>query len=220
MNVLEAAFRQLYPERQDAFLFEVKYSAKFSGLNANIRLRGYKMTINLSRKWEEVNDDIKMGLIQSLLNKVFKTRVKTTEMDLYNIFLKRVHVSIPKDKINPLLKKSFDRLNERYFSGLLETANLVWGQKNFSKLGTYEYGSDTITITSVLMEAPEELLDLVVYHEMLHKKHKFSSSSQRNLHHSSAFKAEERKFKEFIDAEKRLTMFLRRKRLGKMFSWF
>ena len=31
-------------------------------------------------------------------------------------------------------------------------------------LGSYEYGSDTITISSVLKEAPLEILDYIMYH--------------------------------------------------------
>lgn len=220
MNILERSFRGLYPDNIDPLLFEVKYSAKFSGFNANIRRKGYKITISLSRKWLEVSEDIQIGLCQHLLNRLYNTKIKTTEMELYTIFLKRVHVSIEKNNIDERLKESFDRMNLQFFLNLLETTNLVWGEKNFRKLGSYTYGTDTIMVSSVLKDAPQELIDLVVYHEMLHKKHKFYETNSKTMHHSSAFKADERKFPDFINAEKRLTQFLRRKRFGRLLSWF
>lgn len=220
MNILEKAYRQLYSENEEVYLFEVNYSGKFSSYNANIRLRNkYKLTINMSRSWQDVHEDIQIGLIQHLLNKIFKTKKKTIEMDLYQTFLKRVHVTIAKDDIDPYLKESFNRVNDEYFEGLMETSNLVFGENSMRKLGSYEYGTDTISMSTVLRDAPHELLDLVMYHEMLHKKHKFKNSSQRTLHHSPIFKKDEAKFKDYELREDQLKNFLRKKRFKRFFGF-
>jgi len=49
-----------------------------------------------------------------------------------------------------------------------------------------------------------------MYHEMLHKKHKFTSSkSGRRLHHSKAFREEESRFDDFKEIDIELKRYLR-----------
>ena len=45
----------------------------------------------------------------------------------------------------------------------MQTPNLVWGKNSFRKLGSYEYGSDTITISKIFLESDKSLLDYVMY---------------------------------------------------------
>ena len=61
-------------------------------------------------------------------------------MELYNLFLKNVHVAIPKTKSDPLLEESFNRANDAYFNGMMDIPNLEWGNDSTSKLGSYHYG--------------------------------------------------------------------------------
>jgi hypothetical protein len=210
--VIKRAFKELYPEKEFRFNPKLRYSAKFNGYNGNISLRGNNLTVSLARNWHDVDDDIKIGLIQILMNKIFKTNVKTLNMDLYNIFLQKVHLSVPKSDIDEELLLSFDRVNEKYLNGNVEMPNLVWGTRSMTKLGSYEYGDDKIVMSTILREAPEELLDLVMYHEVLHKKHKFKTHGKRSSYHTTDFRRDERRFDDYEGAEKRLTAFLRKKR--------
>ena len=124
-------------------------------------------------------------------------------MELYNLFMKNVHLAVPKTKTDEILEESFNSINENYFNGMLDKPNLQWGNASTSKLGSYEYGSDTITISTIFKDARQELLDYVMHHEMLHKKFKFESKNGRHLHHSPEFKKMEAKFKngEFVEKE-------------------
>ncbi|MBR9692917.1 M48 family metallopeptidase [Candidatus Woesearchaeota archaeon] len=97
-----------------------------------------------------------------------------------------------------------------------------------TKLGHYEYATDTISISTALKEAPE-LLDYVLYHEMLHKKHKFTESKGGNTRsHTKAFRDEEKKYRlaDGGEPEKRLATFLgqrKRRKQGisfKIKDWF
>ncbi|MEK6876580.1 MAG: hypothetical protein AABX63_04155, partial [Nanoarchaeota archaeon] len=83
-----------------------------------------------------------------------------------------------------------------------EKPNLVW-HNSVRRLGSYEYGSDTISISRVLLE-DSNLMDYVMYHEMLHKKFKFNSSNGRTCHHTKEFKEMERKFENSIEMEQRI----------------
>jgi predicted metal-dependent hydrolase len=151
------------------------------------------------------------------MNKIFNTKIQTQNMELYEIFLKKIHIAVPKTKSDPLLKESFERVNESYFYGLIEQTNLQWGKNSTSKLGSYEYGNDTITISSIFRNAPIEFLDYVMYHEMLHKKHKFHTKNGKSYHHTRKFKREEKRFRNQEDMEKRMHNFIRQFRRRKSF---
>jgi len=127
--------------------------------------------------------------------------------------MKKIHIAAPKTEIDPILEKSFDRVNYKYFKGFLDKTNLKWGSNSLSKLGSYEYGSDTIVISKVL-GGDYELLDYVMYHEMLHKKHKFTKNKSRSYHHTAAFKKDERAFDGSVLLEKRLKRLLVKERLS------
>ena len=99
---------------------------------------------------------------------------------------------------------------------MIDKTNLCWGQNSFSKLGSYEYGSNTITLSKAL-EEDSELLDYVMYHEMLHKKHKFHSKNGRSYHHTRKIRQDEKEF-ENPDLEEKLKKFLRKKKLVAIFA--
>lgn len=212
MDLIEEAFSELSPDLHQQYSLSVKYSGRFKAYNAHITKRNKELAIKMSKQWRTVNRDIKMGLVQTLLVKMLNLKTTTTNMDLYEIFLKNVHIAIPKDKNHPVLHSSFDRVNERYFSGMLERPNLVWGTESFRKLGSYTYGSDTISISKVLEDSDPLLLDYVMYHEMLHKKHKFHTKHGRSFHHTKAFRDSEKRFPDQEAMEKALEEHLRRRR--------
>jgi len=211
MNLAEEAFQQLYPEKEPNHNFLLKYSAKFKPYNANIRRIGNRLEFNLSRKWLKISKEIQIGLIQELILKIFKDKRKTVNIDLYNSFIKNIHLAVPKTESNPILEGSFNRVNEEYFNGLMEKPNLIFGNHSRRKLGSYEYGSDTIIISKVFLKAPVRLLDYIMYHELLHKQYKFISKNNRNYHHNKEFKRKEEDYKDFRAIEKELNSFLRQK---------
>ncbi len=194
MNLPQKSFNLLFPEKSlENYEFKVKYSAKFKPYNANVKYRNNKFQFNLSKSWKSISPDIKIGLIQSLLIKIFKEKKTTINIDMYNIFMKKIHLAVPKTKSDPILEDSFNRVNNLYFYGLIEQPNLVWNNSTY-KLGSYEYGSDTITISSNLKNAEKEILDYVMYHEILHKKHKFINKYGKNYYHTKEFKKKEKEF--------------------------
>ncbi|MGV8168477.1 MAG: hypothetical protein ACP5N3_00305 [Candidatus Nanoarchaeia archaeon] len=215
------AFSELFPGKEESRDIIVKYSAKFRGYNANVRYSSKEIVFSLSRDWLELSDELKKGLIQHLLIKVYKIPFeKTIEMDLYEKFIsnlgKYAHVEEENDQE---LIESFNRLNKEYFEDLLERPNLVWGQDSFRKLGHYEYATNTIMISNIF-KGETELIDSIMYHEMLHKKQgRRITKTGRSVHHDAKFRAEEAKYKD-KDAEKKITAFIRRKRLRNVFRWW
>jgi predicted SprT family Zn-dependent metalloprotease len=217
--LIEQSFKELFPEKEFKYISKLRYTGKIKGYNGNISLRLNNLTVNLSREWEDISDDIKKGLIQLLMNKLFKTKVITYNIDLYNIFLKKVHITIKKNEQDPILKQSFERINNEYLNGSIEIPNLKWGSRSYRKLGSYDYGKDIIVISTILKEAPIELLDYVMYHEALHKKVKFTHNISRSHYHTKEFKDLEKKFKNFDLIIKQLDNFLRKKKFKSFFGF-
>lgn len=214
MDIAEQAFRELYPEREFNHTIILKYSDKFKDYNGNIRYypMSRSLKIGLSKKWRTIDSEIRMGMIQELMMKILGGRRRTKYVDYYNIFMKKVHLAAPKTKSDPLLEESFKMLNERFFFGTMEQPNLVFIGDSKSKLGSYEYGSDTINISLVMKDAQRDLLDYVMYHEMLHKKLKFYNKNGKSFHHTSEFRELEGKFGDVDELEKRLGWHLASKR--------
>ncbi len=216
-SLIEQGFKELYPNKEFHYISALKYSGKFNGFNANVRLSLNKIELHMSKDWQQISEEIQMGLIQSLLTKIFHKKLGkaliTNNIDLYNKFIKNVHIAIPKEVESEYILQKFNKLNDQYFDGLLEQTSLKWGQFSKNKLGGYEYGSDTIVLSRYLEHAPEEYLEYVLYHEMLHKKHKFSHNNGRSLHHSRAFKADEAKFPRAEKLEKEIPNYIAKKRI-------
>ena len=94
----------------------------------------------------------------------------------------------------------------------MDEPNLKIG-KGINRLGTYEYATDTITISEILI-LHTMLLDYVLYHEMLHKKHQYSSKKGRHRHHSKEFLEEEKKFPNAQELEEELKKLIAKKKWG------
>lgn len=224
-ELIKEAFRQLYPEKEFGYSVSLKYSLKFKPYNANVKMRGSNLIFSLSKDWKKISSEIQIGLLQELLLKILHNddkingkriygKRKTISMELYSLFMKNVHLAAPKIKTDLALEESFDRVNAAYFCGMIDKPNLQWGSGSTSRLGCYEYGSDTITISAIFKDTKKELLDYIMHHEMLHKKFKFQDSNGRKLHHSPEFKEMERMFENRDFLEKEVSRLARRHRQG------
>jgi len=229
MTLIHEAYMRLFDTHEFPYSEVLTYSGHFKGYNANVQLRGKKIEFKLSKKWKGVSRDIQIGCIQELFVKLLKKRGRkipktTLYIELYHYFLRSVHRTIPKTLSDPILENHFNIINDTYFLGILEQPNLKWGSFSLHTIGYYDFGTDTITMSKALhpaVDCPEELLCYVLYHEMLHKKHKFKGSHGRTYSHTKAFREDEKKFDQQILREKQLGKFLsmqrRRKRLLNFF---
>ncbi len=191
---------------------KLTYSGRFKSYNAHLRRTWKLLEVRASREWEDIDRDIQRGLIQSLLSRFYKSAPRTSYIDLYDAFIRNLHKAIINHVQDPLLKASFERVNERMLDGMLGECNLKWSGSSARVLGTYEYASDTIRISKAVAH-DLELLDYVMYHEMLHKKHKFYTAGRRTFHHTRAFLRDEKKFPGRDALERRLSYLCRRRGL-------
>ena len=236
MELVEESFSRLFPGKEFGFEASVDYSGKFKPYNATVRKIGSSLYFSLSRSWESTSDEIVIGLIQHLLVKILRRerfladavkgrKVSSLNMQLYDDFIKGVsEVASVEGSGDEQLESSFARVNETYFFNAVDKPNLVWGSDSFRKLASYEYHTNSITVSRLFQDAPQHLLDYLMYHEMLHKKLKFSSSgSGRVQHHGADFRRLERNFEGSGTIEDELGSFLRSRRrqaqFRQSFSW-
>ncbi|MBI2580637.1 hypothetical protein HYV85_02415 [Candidatus Woesearchaeota archaeon] len=226
MNIVEEAFSRLFPEAAFTYAAHLRYSGRFKPYNATVRKAGSALYFNLSRSWKGTSDEIVIGLIQHLLVKILrkekfflaaaknsaKGKIVSLNMQLYDDFIKGISevAEVDDGGSDERLESSFNRVNEKYFFSLIEKPNLQWGSGSFRKLASYDYHTNAVIVSSLFSDAPEHLLDYLVYHELLHKKLKFSSSGNgRAVHHSSEFRALEQNFDGSNTIEDELNAFIR-----------
>ena len=185
--------------------FDLRYSGRFSDYNAQVKKNNNTVVFSISNKWKGISDEIVIGLLQHLFIRLLRMKNKTTlNIELYDVFIKSLH----KTTVNPVadeqLKQSFLRVNEQFFYEQLLLPHMRWGKRSVRRLATYNHHTDTITVSSALQDVRQELLDFVVYHELLHKKLQYTSSSKRVRHHTSQFKHLEQQFPDAKKLEKEL----------------
>ena len=138
-------------------------------------------------------------------------------MDLYESFIKNLSKHAPVTKSDPHLQASFERVNAKYFQYDLDLPNLQWGSNSFAKIGCYEYQTDTITMSTILKNENLDILDYIMYHELLHKKLKFYTKSGRSYHHTTEFKRLENQYENLKVIEKQLNFICKKARIKQFF---
>lgn len=203
-EIISESFKRLFPNENNGYEARIKYSGKLKPYNANVRKAGNKLIFSLSREWQKTGNEIKIGLIQDLLLKISGKKGRTANTELYDSFIKNLHMATAKTEQEEKLLALFNAVNEKYFNNSLEAPNLRWGMQSKARLATYDYHTDTITVSSIFREAEESVISYLLYHEMLHKKLKFSSGNGRTIHHSIQFRELEKQFENHPHMEEKL----------------
>ncbi len=102
------------------------------------------------------------------------------------------------------LEASFERVNATYFNGAMSRPHLVWSRTFATrKFGHYDHAHDTIMVNMVLDRptVPEFAVDLIVYHELLHKQLGVTWKNNRIAAHTPELAARERQFKHYDQAK-------------------
>ena len=210
-RLVEEAYARLFPGEELSRVVKVRFSSRFNPYNASVRSSSRELEMRLSRAWEGVNREILIGLFQELLLKVFSRRKgllerkESTNIMLYHHFLQSLHLAAEEqEEVDPRLEEAFERVNRRFFSGVMERPRLRFGQPSPRTLGNYHYASDTVTLSALLADDPE-LLDYVLFHELLHKDLKYRHGKAGTRYHTAEFRRREAAYPDRKRLERRLS---------------
>jgi hypothetical protein len=189
----------------------------FAGLNHTIRLRRQQIYVRLSDIVRDAPGPVHRALAFILVGKLFNKRIGAEYQNLYRQYAYHPDVQRASDLARQQrgrkligssigrehnLARLFARLNRRYFNSELTPPTLTWSARKTRRiLGHHDYVHDTIVISRSLDndDVPEFLVEFVLYHEMLHMKHRPKLANGRRVYHTAAFRADERRF-EYYDA--------------------
>jgi hypothetical protein len=102
------------------------------------------------------------------------------------------------------LGECFERVNTEYFAGQMPRPALTWSRAlTGRKFGHYDFVHDRVCVSRTLdsPEVPQFVVDHVMHHELLHKKHGVRFHGQRQHAHTPEFRQEEHTFRQYHEAD-------------------
>ena len=220
--------RQIEKFYAEAFLFfdrknkipEIEASFyPYVGINHTIRVRKGKVYVRIAEIFADAPPEAQKALAFILVGKLFRKKIPTQTSDVYRAFVKtheiqakaienkrrkgRKVITTSKGEIYDL-DEIFNRLNETYFRRQIEKRTLSWSQrKTFRILGHHDATHETIVVSKSLdnRKVPPFVVEFVVFHEMLHVFHPTVHRNNRRYNHTPQFRADEKKFARFAEAE-------------------
>jgi hypothetical protein len=102
------------------------------------------------------------------------------------------------------LRAAAAKVNAAYFDETLAVPKLSWSRSiTGRKFGHYNFADDSLMVSASLdsTDVPAYVVEYVIYHELLHKKHGVQWQKGRQNVHTPEFKREEKRFVEFDAAE-------------------
>jgi hypothetical protein len=210
------AFRQITKRSESPEIHVTFYP--FAGLNHTIRIRRQRVYVRVSDILRDAPQPVCRALAFILVSKLFNKKAMAEHERLYRQYAYQPQVLRASDLARQKrgrkvltgavgraynLDKIFARLNRRYFGNELPKPALSWSARRTKRiLGHHDYVHDAIVISRSLDNAntPEFLVEYVLYHEMLHMKHRPRVINGRRVYHTAAFRADERRYDRFEDA--------------------
>lgn len=102
------------------------------------------------------------------------------------------------------LEALFHPINQEYFAGEMAKPRLTWNKTlTHRKLGHYEPLRDRVVMSRTLdsSHVPQMVVELVLYHELLHKHHGAKLLNGKRMVHTPEFRRSERQFRHYQEAQ-------------------
>lgn len=185
---------------------------RFANADSFIRLEHGKLHVRISDLLEGAPAPVTEALAYILLGKLYRKDVPRSYSHRYRLYLNRRDVRRQAHLVRQIrgrkfisgpqgehwnLEEIFERLNIRFFDGLLGRPQLGWSRKSSrSMLGHFDPSHNAIIISRIFDRAdlPPVALDYVMFHEMLHLRYPVEHSGSRRCVHTPEFRAAEKKF--------------------------
>jgi len=223
------AFRHLGSNRRVPGI-EVRFYP-YAGLHHTIRLRSGRVYVRLSDICKDGPSEVMRALAFVLVARLLGKRVPDVHERIYRDYSLTPEVMRSSDiarrrrgrkQISSAqgttydLDRMFAKLNRRFFENELPKPTITWSQRRTrSILGHHDRVYDTITVSKTLDSAdvPDWFVEYILYHEMLHIKHPARLINGRRYYHTTAFRADERRFPHYEEAQLWLERIARQRRV-------
>ncbi|MDR3700150.1 MAG: M48 family peptidase [Candidatus Sulfopaludibacter sp.] len=220
LEIYTRVFRELKPRTAVPEL-RVEF-CRFANADSFIRLEQGKLHIRMSDLLEGAPAPVLEALAHILLGKLYRKPVGRMYTHRYRLYLNRRDVRRQAHLVRQIrgrkfisgpqgahhnLEDIFERLNERYFDGLLGRPQLGWSRGTSRRmLGHFDPSHNAIVISRIFdrLETPLLALEYVMFHEMLHLRFPVDHSGMRRCVHTREFKAAEKQFPGFQEAKELL----------------
>jgi predicted metal-dependent hydrolase len=213
----EEAFQVLDAKREVPEV-EVRFYP-YIGINHTIRVRNGNVFVRLAELSETAPLEIHKALALILVSKLLRKKIPLQTAKIYREFAKTQEIQAKATENKRAkgrkvittstgevydLEKIFHKLNLVYFQNSVLKPTLTWSaRKTYRILGHHDATHETIVISKSLddKKVPKFVVEFVVFHEMLHIFHPTTHRNGRRYNHTAQFRADEKKFAYFEDAE-------------------
>jgi hypothetical protein len=192
----------------------------YANLAHTLRLRNDVARVRLSDILREAPVSVIEAAAAILLGQMYRLRVPGELRDLYRQFAlahatRRSIARVRRKRARRIqhnpegaahdLAPMFAQINLEYFGGRLRRPRLGWSARSWrSQFGCFDPSLNQIVMNRRLDrgDVPSYAVEFILYHEMLHVKHPLRATACGLQAHSPAFRAEEKRFKQFARARK------------------
>lgn len=219
-HLFARVFRRLQIRRQVPD-FHIEFRP-FSSLRSNIALQGNRARVHISDILLEAPPIVLEALAEILLTQLYRRRASEEARECYMAYVfepavrRRVEeVRRRRSRVRMLpasgrhfdLAEIFARLNRRFFDNELQPCRIGWSTRpSRSVLGRYDPAHHVITISKSLDSEtiPLEIVEYLVFHEMLHILIPLERRGSRRVVHSKAFHEAEKAFPDYRRVRERM----------------
>jgi hypothetical protein len=211
-EIYTRVFRHIKP-RTPAPAVTVEF-CRFANADCSIRLDQGALHARISDLFEGAPAPVMEALAFILLCKLFRRPIARIYSHRYRLYLNRKDMRRKMHLVRQIrgrkflsgprgecydLEEIFDRLNIRYFDGLLGRPCLGWSRgKSRSMLGHFDPSHNAIIISRIFDReaAPRLALEYVMFHEMLHLRYPVDHNGARRRVHTREFRHAEKEFEQ------------------------
>jgi hypothetical protein len=216
-EIYRRVFRELKP-RTPVPPLTVEF-CRFANPDSSIRLDEGCLHIRISDLLQAAPAPVMEALAHILLGKLYRKPTPAVYAHRYRLYLNRKDVRRQTHLIRQIrgrkfisgpqgdlhnLEEIFERLNARFFDGLLGRPLLGWSRgASRNQLGHFDPSHNAIVISRIFdrPRTPALALEYVMFHEMLHLRYPVDHTKARRCVHTTEFKEAEKQFPDWKEAK-------------------
>jgi hypothetical protein len=195
---------------------------RFANADSFIRLESGRLHVRITDLLSGAPAPVMEALAHILLGKLYRKPIARKFNHRYRLYLNRKDVRRQAQLVRRIrgrkfisgpqgehfnLDEVFERLNARYFDGLMGRPQLGWSRgRSRTMLGHFDPSHNAIIISRILDQKrlPDLALEYVMFHEMLHLQYPVDHAGVRRRVHTREFRDAEKKFPYLKEAKELL----------------